>query len=309
MGVVGVFVLVLCAVAVGALLWLAAGGAVQKKYELYAAIEDESVAGLNLNAPVKYSGVDVGRVRAISLDPANPERVNLLLAIERGTPIREGTVAVLKIQGLTGIAYVELSGGASDGPPLKARPGEPYPVIRTKPSLSARLENVLTTVLAKLDSTSNHINAILSDENQAAFRNLLADTALVARTVAARRATIDAGITDAAGTFRNASIAAARAGPAIERVGRGAEAVDAMGRSITRAGDSATAAIDSADRDLKRFSAETLPGLERMLGELGALSVSLRRLTEQTERDPRAFLFGRTPVPEGPGETGTVAPP
>ena len=41
---------------------------------------------MNVNAPVKYNGVDVGKVRAISLDPANPERVQLLFAIERGTP-------------------------------------------------------------------------------------------------------------------------------------------------------------------------------------------------------------------------------
>jgi len=130
---VGAFVLVLGAVLIAGVLWLASGGAFQKKYDLYLAIEDESVAGLNLDAPVKYSGVDVGKVREIHLDPANPVRVILLFAIERGTPIKEDTVAVLKIQGLTGIAYVELSGGARDAPPLGAIEGNPYPVIRTKP--------------------------------------------------------------------------------------------------------------------------------------------------------------------------------
>ncbi|MDP2707564.1 MAG: MlaD family protein, partial [Burkholderiales bacterium] len=102
---VGAFVLVLGAVLIAGVLWLASGGAYHKKYDLYLAIMDESVAGLNLNAPVKYNGVDVGKVRQIQLDTVNPERVNLLFAIERGTPIKEDTVAVLKIQGLTGIAY------------------------------------------------------------------------------------------------------------------------------------------------------------------------------------------------------------
>jgi phospholipid/cholesterol/gamma-HCH transport system substrate-binding protein len=81
---VGAFVLVLGAALIAGVLWLASGGAFQKKYDLYLAIVDESVAGLNLNAPVKYSGVDVGKVREIRLDPRNPERVNLLFAIERG---------------------------------------------------------------------------------------------------------------------------------------------------------------------------------------------------------------------------------
>ena len=86
--IVGAFVIVLGAALVAGVLWLASGGAWQKKVDLYRAIEDESVAGLNLNAPVKYNGVDVGKVRAIELDHANPNRVNLLFAIERGTPIR-----------------------------------------------------------------------------------------------------------------------------------------------------------------------------------------------------------------------------
>jgi len=144
---VGVFVLILGAALVTGGLWLASGGAFQKQYDLYRAIEDESVAGLNLNAPVKYNGVDVGKVRDIQLDPANPDRVLLLFAIEHGTPIKEDTVAVLKTQGLTGIAYVELSGGGRDSPLLRPAAQGEYPVIRTKPSLAARLENVLTSVL------------------------------------------------------------------------------------------------------------------------------------------------------------------
>jgi phospholipid/cholesterol/gamma-HCH transport system ATP-binding protein len=67
---VGAFVLVLGAVLVAGVLWLASGGAFHQSHDLYLAIVDESVAGLNLNAPVKYNGVDVGKVRQIQLDPA-----------------------------------------------------------------------------------------------------------------------------------------------------------------------------------------------------------------------------------------------
>lgn len=303
--VVGGFVLVLGAVLVAGLLWLASGGAFQKKYDLYLAIEDESVAGLNLNAPVKYNGVDVGKVREIRLDPGNPERVILLFAIERGTPIKEDTVAVLKIQGLTGIAYVELSGGAREAPPLRATQGSPYPVIRTKPSLSARLENVLTNVLAKLDSTSTSINALLSEENRAAFSAALADIATVTHTIAARKDTLDAGIADAARTFENASRITEQAGPVIARLGRSADAIEKMGNEVARTSASAGRTVDAAGADLKRFSEETLPELERLLGELSVLSNSLRRLSDQTERNPAGLLFGRRPVPEGPGESST----
>lgn len=304
---VGAFVLLLGAVMVAGVLWLASGGAFQKKYDLYLAIEDESVAGLNLNAPVKYSGVDVGKVREIRLDPGNPERVQLLFAIERGTPIKEDTIAVLKTQGLTGIAYVELSGGARDAPPLRAVAGQKYPVIRTKPSLSARLENVLTSVLAKLDSTSNNINAILGDENRAAFKSALADIATVAHTIAGRKDAIDAGMINAARTLENTSRATAKAGPVIDRLGRSAESVEKMGNEVATTSASAGKTVNAIGADVKRFTAETLPELERLLGELSVLSTSLRRLTEQTERNPAGLLFGRRPMPEGPGESSTGA--
>ena len=301
--IVGAFVLALGAVLIAGVLWLASGGAFQKKYDLYLAIEEESVAGLNLNAPVKYNGVDVGKVRDIQLDPENPERVRLIFAIERGTPIKVDTVAVLKTQGLTGIAYVELNGGARDSAPLRASaPGE-YPVIRTKPSLSARLENVLTTVLAKLDSTSSSINAILSDENRLAFKSALADIAAVSHTLAARKDTLDAGIVSAARTFDNGARVSAQLGPVIERINRSAEAVEKMGDEVTLASSNAGKTVDSVGADMKRFTAETLPELQRLLGEISVLSTSLRRLSEQTERNPAGLLFGRSPVPEGPGET------
>ncbi len=307
--VVGAFVLVLGTVLVAGILWLASGGAFQKKYDLYLAIEEESVAGLNLNAPVKLNGVDVGKVKEIQLDHGNPERVRLIFAIERGTPIKEDTVAVLKIQGLTGIAYVELSGGTRDALPLRASADSEYPVIRTKPSLSARIENVLTTILAKLDSTTNNINAILSDENQASFKNALADIATVAHTIAARKGELDAGIVNAARTLENTSRAAAKAGPVMDGIGRSAEAVEKMGNEVARVSTSTGKTVNSVGADVQRFSAETLPELEHLLGELSDLSNSLRRLTEQTERNPASLLFGRRPVPEGPGESTTGKPP
>ncbi len=301
---VGAFVLVLGAALVAGVLWLASGGAFKQKMDLYLAVMDESVAGLNLNAPVKYNGVDVGKVKVIQLDPTNPQRVNLLFAIKRGTPIKEDTIAVLKTQGLTGIAYVELSGGAVGSPPLGILAGNSYPVIRTKPSLSARLENVLTNVLAKLDSTSNNLNAILSAENQASFKNALADIATVSRTIAARKDAIDAAITHGARTLDNTAQATARLEEVVDRIGRGADAIEKMGQEVSKTSVTTAKTVNAVGEEVQRFSTETQPELERLLGELNTLAPSLRRLSEQTNRDPRGLLFGRKAAPPGPGETG-----
>ena len=306
---IGAFVLALGAALIAGALWLAAGGATAQAYDLYLAIEDESVAGLNLNAPVKYNGVDVGKVKGIHLDPADPKRVRLIFAIERGTPIKEDTVAVLKTQGLTGIAYVELDGGSRDSPPLRAAPPEQYPVIRTKASLAARLENVLTSVLAKLDSTSSNIDALLSVENRKAFSSALADIAVVSHTLAARKDALDATVTSAARTFDNGARITAQMGPVIERIGRSADAVEKLGNEATLASASAGKTVVAVGAEVQRISTDTLPQLQQLLGELSVLSGSLRRLTQQTERNPSSLLFGRSPVPPGPGETNPGASP
>jgi phospholipid/cholesterol/gamma-HCH transport system substrate-binding protein len=306
---VGAFVLVFAALLIGGVLWLASGGAFRTQYDRYMAIEDESVSGLNLNAPVKYNGVDVGNVREIHLDPLNPERVRLVFGIEHGTPINVDTVAVLKTQGLTGIAYVELTGGDQNSAPLRATAPDQLPVIRTRPSLSARLENVLTTVLSKLESTSNNINALLSEKNQVAVSGILADLSAVMHTVAARKETLDQGITSAARTFDNGARLTEQLGPVIAQLGKSADAVEKMGNEAAKASASVGKTVDSVGADLQRFTRDALPALQQLMTDLDVLSASLRRLSEQTERNPASLIFGKAPVPPGPGEPGNQGAP
>jgi phospholipid/cholesterol/gamma-HCH transport system substrate-binding protein len=60
--------------------------------------------------------------------------------------------------------------------------------------------------------------------------------------------------------------------------------------------------VRSIGVDVQRFGDQTLPELDRLLGELSVLSASLRRLSEQTERAPSGLLLRRAPVSVGPGE-------
>ena len=315
--------MLLGALLIVAVLWLASGGNLQKKYDLYQAIVAESVAGLNLNAPVKYNGVDVGKVQNIQLDPENPELVQLLFAIERGTPIKVDTVAVLKTQGLTGIAYVELDGGAKNAAPLVATGQQQYPVIQTKPSLSTRLENILTTVLAKLDKTSSNVDSLLSRENQEAFKSAVADIAIVSKTIASRKTEIDASIVNAARAADNTARATQKLSPIIDKIepvmnelnitiaqiNRSALAIEKAGNEAAAASTSAGKTVASVGTSIERYSTETLPEVQRLLTELNELSTSLKHLIEQTERDPASLLRGRSTMPDGPGESPSESTP
>jgi phospholipid/cholesterol/gamma-HCH transport system substrate-binding protein len=285
--IVGLFTLTLVAALIAILLWLGTGGRYYKIYDTYYAYMNESVSGLNLNAPVKYRGVQVGNVRDITLDPANSERVRLLLKIERGTPVKEDSVAVLRTQGLTGIAYVELAGGSLQSPLLKTKRDEKYPVIHTGPSLMARLDTALTSLLSSLNVVSNNVNAVLDEDNRRAFKHSLAQIDVVTRALAARSATIEAGMSNAAKTLEHSARASADLGRLIERAGRSAEAVERLANETSRS----AAAVPG-----------TLQGMQLLVDDLRELSASLRRVSDQLERNPNALLFGKPQPEPGPGE-------
>ena len=299
---VGAFVIGLGAALVVAVLWLAAGISTQKKYEPYESVIRESVAGLTVAAPVKYLGVDVGKVSGIAIDPQNSRQVRVEFLIERGTPVKQDTEAVMKSQGLTGIAYIELSGGSAGSPPLLATADVPVPLIRSKPSLSARLEDVLTTVLANLNRTSANIDAVFDAGNRAALKQTLADTASIAHTLASQQGAMRAGIADAARTAKNAARVSDRLGPAIERVAASADALARMGNDVSRTSDTTGRTVDAAASGIRQITSETLPELQGLLAELNALAVSLRSLSDQTERSPSSLIRGAPQRRPGPGE-------
>lgn len=301
---VGAFVLVLGAVLVAGVLWLSAGLGRQAPLDEYQAVIQESVAGLNVDAPVKVLGVDVGKVSRIEIDRRNSEQVRLHFLIERGTPIKQDSVAVLKTQGLTGIAYVELSGGSAEAALLVRGPDGRPPTIPFKLSLTARLENVVTAVLGNVDRVSNNLNAVFDDENRAALKATLADAAALARTLAAQQGALSAGIADAARTAHVVAQAVEQLGPTLTRIAASAQAVERMAQTADGASARAGVAADAAASGVQQLHAETLPELARLMSEMNQLSVSLRRLSDQTAGSPSSLLVGKAPARPGPGEGG-----
>lgn len=293
--VVGAFVLLLGTAGVAGLLWLGSGGAAKKEYRTYLAFFEESVSGLSVHAPVKYRGVEIGVVREIGLDAADSERVRVVLDVDAAAPVKEDTVAVLGVQGLTGIAYLELGGGSRGSPPLEARPGEPYPAIRTGPSLLRRLDTAATSLLADLDRTAGRVNDVLDDRTRAELRGAVAD--------------LHVALAAAGRTLENTARASAELSRLVERIGKGAEAVERMADEMARAGvsareafEGARGAVESAGAGARRLGGESLPEVERLVAEMRETAAALRRVAVELERHPDALLTGRPAAPRGPGE-------
>lgn len=297
---VGIFVLILGAALMAAVLWLTVG--IQEKvFDTYRVYTRESISGLNPKATVKYKGVEVGQVTAIELDPNNPQRVELTLEIERGAPIRKDTKAVLTVQGLTGLAYIELTGGSRGAPPLEPTPENPIPVIESGPSLVARLDEAFTETLTTFTRLSDQLEAILDEDNRAALGRTLSNLEDITTAVADNADELGKGLQSAALTLQNSVQVSTELPQLLARIGGSIAAMEKTALAITQTSQSLNEVVLESRRDLQQITQNMAPELTALLGELRQFTEVMRRFGEQLERNPRMLLFG-TPSQPGPGE-------
>ncbi|VAW81911.1 hypothetical protein MNBD_GAMMA14-2595 [hydrothermal vent metagenome] len=291
---VGLFVLLFSLTFVGGILWLGSGGRA-RTYEEYVVHMQESVAGLSRDSAVKYYGVNVGRVGELGLDPNDTGRVRLLLQIDKDTPIHEDTVASLEFQGLTGLAYINLSGGTHNSPLLKTAPGQVYPEIKSQSSVWGRLSLSLGKLLDNLTDTSNELKLLLSDENRKHLAGTLADLHTLSAALASRSTRVTTSIDDFASITHDAREASAKLPELVQRL-------DQMANEIAAAGITVRETVQARDKDLQRFSDTTLPRATVIINDLLQTAGSLRRFSEALERNPGILLQAGPSSSPGPGE-------
>jgi phospholipid/cholesterol/gamma-HCH transport system substrate-binding protein len=311
---IGLFVVLFTAALAVVVLWLGKGD-YRKTYDRYYAYMTESVAGMSVNSPVKYRGVDVGRVKEIELNPDNPEQVRLTLDILRGTPVKEDTVAILDSHGLTGLAFVNLAGGSRDSPTLTAKGDQVYPVIKSGPSLLYRLDEALSKLLADqalsrlLNNSTGLVEEarlVLDEQNRASLKQALHDLATVTQTLAARNQRLEQGVDSAAQTFQNLAQVSKTLNEELPiilaRVQRSVTALDSMSKELARTGTTVGAMVADTKPNLEQFTGQTLSEAGLLVTELRQLTATLQRVATQLEREPSSLVFGRAPQPRGPGE-------
>lgn len=171
---VGIFVVALLAAMVGAVLWLSSQGQ-EQSYHPYRVQMTESVSGLSLDSAVKYLGVDVGTVNQIRLDPDNAQQVEILIHVRQSVPVTEHTVATLKFFGITGLAFIELSGSPQEAEPLVSKNDKPA-VIQAGSSTFARVEESLNTLAIKSTVILDRLDNLLNSSNIDGFSTLLAQS-------------------------------------------------------------------------------------------------------------------------------------
>ena len=288
----GIFVLVLTFILIAGVLWLGAGGP-KREHKLYVTYMTESVYGLSKDSAVTYRGVDVGRVREIELDPLNMERVRLLLEIRADTPIEEDTIATMETQVLTGLGHIYLEGEEGTAPLLKAKPGEPLPVIKSQVSVRGRWEKSVSNMLVNLNENSERINRLLDDQYLEEVYEELRVTLKNSREVSDRLRRILEQIDQDM---------MARLPGLVEQLEVSAISVEDMAEQITTTSVALEEVVRSSGGDIETFTGQALPEASALVVELRQAAENLRRFSEELEQHPEILLRGAPQPPAGPGE-------
>jgi phospholipid/cholesterol/gamma-HCH transport system substrate-binding protein len=271
---VGAFVLACVIGLVVTILWLA-GAQYSQEYAYYQAYFKGPVTGLGKGTLTRYNGIEVGRITDLAFDPADPQRVIVTLQVQPNLNIREDSVASIDSQGLTGGSFVEIAGGTTNAPLLTAKEGQKYPVIRTKVSTFAQLQQSAPEVVAKLNVAASRLNDLLSDNNRRAIAHVLANLDETTQVIARRSAEIDATIVNANKAMANLSEATNGIKPAISN----------LNLTVSKYGKVA----DDADAFI---NGDGLAQLSDLIGEMRRLVANLDQVSEQINRKPTQLLFG-----------------
>ncbi|MBL8397391.1 MAG: MCE family protein [Candidatus Accumulibacter sp.] len=301
----GLFTLLLGAVTALAFWWF--GGKHETSQEFFV-VTRQNVTGLNLQGQVRYRGIRVGKVQAIDLDPEDTANILVRISINQSVPVTRGTTARLGYQGITGIAHILLEQEGDDqtplpgGTPVASLLGETsaLPRIAMRPSLIQELSETGGATLRQARDLLANANEVLDSPG---FDNIISNleaTTASTRAIAARLEQLltPANVRSLQTTLAHAGQAAAEAAPLMSEFRQ----LTARLRLISDRLD-----ILIADPGGQGVGV-LLPRLNDLGNELATNSQQLGRVLQMLEDSPQSLVFGRRPLPPGPGEPGFVVP-
>jgi phospholipid/cholesterol/gamma-HCH transport system substrate-binding protein len=291
---VGAFVLIVALVGALFIYWYS-DSRDHKSFRRYEIYFDGSVSGLERGAAVRYLGVGVGRVQQLHIDPRDAGRVQVIVDIDSSTPISDKTLAELQLQGVTGLLYIDLQQIRPNLPVPPLVPGIEYPVIRSARSrfdvFLARLPDVLASAGEVVDRAAR----ALSDQNITAITHALANIDKASeglpktlRDVNGLVTELRAATSDLAASAQGARQIVDKAGP---EVVASVQRVHVVADNLANATDQIQKLIGDNRQDLRSFTRDGLPELERLLREGRAAAQELRELSASLKENPSQLLY------------------
>lgn len=296
---IGAFMLLAIFMAVLFALWL---GSVEREFDEYDVVFNERVSGLSDGAAVLFNGIDVGEVRDLKLDENNPERVIARVRVDQDTPIKLDTKAELELQGVTGLAVIQFSGGSPASPLLKE-------VSRRRPPQIQASLSPITRLLEGGGNIVASVQRLLTQENTDTVARILADVETITDALAQKDEEIIRTIENVATASDQL---AAFADTLDERSAELESILQGADSFVNEDLQASLEEIDAVVSEARAFAEELRSTLgdnraaidafaQQGLGEAAAAIAESRRLIRtmdqilrEVERDPARFLFGET---------------
>ncbi|WP_223450118.1 MULTISPECIES: MlaD family protein [unclassified Pseudomonas] len=294
---IGLFTVIVVASALLFGLWLAKSS-VDTEFKDYEIVFNEAVSGLSKGSAVQYSGIKVGDVVSLRLDPKDPRRVLARIRLGGDTPIKEDTQAKLALTGITGTSIIQLSGGTPQSPTLKGHDGN-LPTIVASPSPIARLLNDSNDLMAGVNVLMHNANQMFSSENVERISKTLEHLEQTTGTIADQRGDIrqamqqlsaigkqaTATLEQTAALMRNANGLLTDQGK--QMFGSAEQAMKSLEQSSATINTLLTNNQDSLNSGM-----QGLNGLAPAVRELRDTLTSLRAISQRLEANPSGYLLG-----------------
>ena len=267
----------------------------------------QSVPGLNPQATVRYRGLEVGKVGAITFDPKTAGQILVTLNINTDAPITRTTFATLGYQGVTGIAYIQLDDEKVGSPLLPTNPDNPSR-IPLRPGFFDQLEKRGKEILTQSEEVTKKLNNLLSDDNQKKILAAFTDVSATAneyrdlpKQLQPAIAKLPALADQAQATLNSYSALAADAKRMTTSLQAPGGPIERVSNTIDRLGLSVDAVASGVELD-------ALPHVISLSDETRSSMRALKNTMNKINDRPQSIIFGAAGTPPGPGEEGFSAP-
>ena len=294
---IGLFTVIVVTAALLFGLWLAKSS-VDTEFKDYEVVFNEAVSGLSKGSSVQYSGIKVGDVISLRLDPKDPRRVLARIRLAGDTPVKEDTNAKLALTGVTGTSIIQLSGGTPQSPTLKGKDGN-LPTIVALPSPIARLLNDSENLMAGVTTLMHNANLMFSTENVERISNTLEHLEQTTGTIAEQRGDIRQAMQQLASVGKQANTMLEQTTSLMRNANgllndHGKEALGSAEQAM-RSLQETSATLNkliTANQDSLNSGMQGLNGLGPAVREMRETLSSLRTITTRLEANPSGYLLG-----------------
>ena len=291
---VGTFILIALSMAVLFIVWYtdARDGRDYNLYEIYFA---GSVSGLDRGSPVRYLGVDVGRVRRLGIDRDDASRVVVVVEVDSTAPISSATRASLGIQGVTGLLYVNLKEQPGTSREVALRSGKQYPIIESVASDFDVFLASLPELMGRATSILERLGRVLSDENLEGLAQTIESVRTATATLPKTSREVAGLVAEVRGTVAEVHAAAESLRGMTDEVRPGIR--DAVAR-MNEVADNLAAATDRVDSftrksetQLGHFTEQGLFEVERLVREARSAAREFRDLSRNLQENPSQIIY------------------